>query len=103
MTASQRTHATSDNSVPRSSRAGTENITPQRGPRLRSIVQHINNSNDAVTVVKNATEAGGTRDESSGRISRIQTANLVQFLNDLQDSVLLLTPQGGRFSQEAGL
>ena len=103
MTASQRTHATSDNSVPRSSRAGTENITPQRGPRLRSIVQHINNSNGAVTVVENATEAGGTRDESSGRISRIQTANLVQFINDLQDRVLLLTPQGGRFSQEAGL
>mgnify|MGYP006914285448 FL=1 len=103
MTASQRTHATSDNSVPRSSRAGTENITPQRGPRLRSIVQHINNSNGAVTVVENATEAGGTRDESSGHISRIQTANLVQFINDLQDCVLLLTPQGGRFSQEVGL
>ena len=103
MTASQRTHATSDNSVPRSSRVGTENITPQRGPQLRSIVQHINNHNGAITAAEIAAEAGWTRDESSGRISRIQTANLVQFLNDLQDCVLLLTPQGGRFSQEAGL
>ena len=103
MTASQRTHATSDNSVPRSSRVGTENITPQRGPRLRSIVQHINNRNSAITVAEIAAEAGWTRNESGDNISRMQTANLVQLLDGLQEPVLLLTAKSERFIQEVGL
>jgi glyceraldehyde-3-phosphate dehydrogenase/erythrose-4-phosphate dehydrogenase len=101
MTASQRTHATSDNSVPRSSRAGTENVIPQRDPRLRSIAQHINNRNGAVTVAEIATEAGWTRDESGDHISRMQTTNLVQLLDDQHESVLLLTAKGKRFAQGA--
>jgi glyceraldehyde-3-phosphate dehydrogenase/erythrose-4-phosphate dehydrogenase len=103
MTASQRTHATSDNSVPRSSRAGTENVIPQRDPRLRSIAQHINNRNGAVTVVEIASEADWTRDESGDHISRMQTANLVQLLDGLQEPVLLLTAEGEHFVQEVDL
>ena len=103
MTASQRTHATSDNSVPRSSRAGTENVIQQRDPRLRSIAQHINNRNGAVTVVEIASEADWTRDESGDHISRMQTANLVQLLDGLQEPVLLLTAEGEHFVQEVDL
>jgi hypothetical protein len=103
MTASQRTHATSDNSVPRSSRVGTENITPQRGPRLRSIVQHINNCNGAITAAGIAAEAGWTRNESGDNISQTQTANLVQLLDNRQGLVLLLTPEVERFVQEVEL
>jgi len=99
MTASQRTHATSDNSVSRSSRAGPENVIPQRDPRLRSIAQPINNRNGAVTVA----EPGWTRDEVANHLSRMQTANLVQLLDDLQKPVLLLTAKSEHFVQEVDL
>jgi hypothetical protein len=103
MTANKRTHATSDNSVPRTSRAGTENVTLQRDPRLRSIAQHINNRNGAVTTAEIATEAGWTRDETGDHITRMQTANVLQLLNDQHEPVLLLTPKGKRFAQGADL
>ena len=103
MTASQRTHATSDNSVPRSSRVGTENVIPQRDPRLRSIAQHIYNRNGTVTVAEIATKAGWTRDESGDHISWMQTTNLMELLTDLQEPVLLLTAKGEHFVQEVNL
>ena len=104
MTASQRTHATSDNSVPRSSRVGTENITPQRGPRHRSIAQYINNRNGAVTATSEiAIEVGGIHEGISGYISQTQTTNSVQQLDSLQGLVLVLTAKGEHFVQEVDL
>ena len=73
------------------------------GPRLRSIVQHINNRNGAITAAEIAAEAGWTRNESGDSISRMHNANLVQLLADLQESVLLLTAKSERFIQEVGL
>lgn len=103
MTASQRNHATSDNSVSRLPRAETETVTPQRDSRLRSIVQRINSRNRTVTATDIATKADWTRDKTSDHISRMRTANLVQMLDDLQELVLLLAAKGEYFTQEADL
>jgi len=101
MTASQRNRATSYNSVPHPSRAGTENVAPQRDLRIRSIAQHVNNRNGVVTATGITSEDGWTRDESGNHITWVQTANLL--LDNLQEPNLLLTPKVEPIAQGADL
>lgn len=99
MPANKATNAKSDNSVPRPPQDETEPLSTCRDPRLRSIAQHINNHNGAVTLSEIATEAGWTCDETRDHIERMRSANLVQLLDDLQEPVLLLTADGEQFAQ----
>lgn len=103
MTASQRNHAASDNSVPRLPQAETETVTPQRDSRLQSIVRHINNRKSTATATDIATKADWTCDKTGDHISRMRTANLVQMLDDLEEFVLLLSAKGECITQEADL
>lgn len=103
MTASQRNHATSDNSVSNRDQDGTENVAPQRDPRLRSVAQYLDTRNGAVTAIEIASKADWTRWETNTHIDRIRDTNLVQLLDNLQETVLLLTTDEERFTHGSGL
>jgi hypothetical protein len=103
MTANKANHATSYNSVPTVADRGSENVTPTRDPRLRTVAQYISNRKGAVTLSEIATEAGWTRSEADDHVCRMRNANLVQLLDDLQEPVLLLTADGERFAHGSDL
>jgi len=104
MTARQHTHATSNNSIPRTSRTGLEAVTLQRDTLHRPTAQHINNRNSAITPVDQIIiKTAGVRKKSSDHISRMQTDNLVQLPANLQEPVLLLPPKGKHITQGADL
>lgn len=63
---------------------------------------HINNQNGVVTGVGITSDDSWTRDKS-GSQTWIQTANPVKLLDNLQEPVLLLTPELERFAKGADL
>ena len=102
MTASQRNHPMSDNSVPRSLPAGTEDTTSDLEPRIRVVAKIDYNKDDKVNTPGFALVGRWIHYAVALFISGIHPDNLLQVVHDPQVPVLPLTPKGNRSIQGAG-